>query len=225
MTKSRISLPVIRRLPKYYRYVSELERQGVRKVSSGLLAELMGSTPSQVRQDFNCFGGFGQQGVGYSVRVLKEELGKLLFPAEKQRAVLIGVGNLGVAVTNFIFTNDLGFSLLALFDADKALIGNRLRDIEILDVADLGAFCAANPVDIVIVCTPGEAAEELADAILATGTKGIWNFSSFDFSLLSEKVICENVHLADVALSLSYRMIHSRLEEDKEDTDNTYIDQ
>ncbi len=208
MASNKVSLPVINRLPRYYRYVCELEEQGVRKVSSSQLADIMGSTPSQVRQDFNCFGGFGQQGVGYSVSLLKEELGKLLFTPEKLRAVLIGVGNLGVALTNFIYYENLGVDLLALFDKDTALIGKHLRDLEIMDIRTLNEFCDTNPIDIVIMCTPKEAAEDLAENIIRTGAKGIWNFSHFDFSLYTDKLICENVHIKDSILSLSYRRAH-----------------
>ena len=213
MSVPKVSLPVIRRLPRYYRYITDLQNNGVAKVSSGQLAKIMGSTPSQVRQDFNCFGGFGQQGVGYSVNVLKAEIEKLIFPGRELKAVLIGVGNLGVTIANFVQKEDTGVNLVALFDDDSTIIGNRLYGLEILPVNKLEEFCKNNHVDIIIACTPKEAAEELAPAIVATGVKGIWNYTHFDFGLYDDSLIVENVHLRDNLMALAYRINHKENEQ------------
>lgn len=126
MSTNKPALPVIRRLPRYYRYITELKNSGVTKISSSQLASIMGSTPSQVRQDFNCFGGFGQQGVGYSTEVLQQEIGKLIFPESNLRAVLVGTGNMGIPIANFVSKETEGIDLIGLFDNDNALVGNHL---------------------------------------------------------------------------------------------------
>jgi redox-sensing transcriptional repressor len=212
MAKNKISLPVIHRLPRYYRYIVELNARGIKHVSSGQLAEIMGTTASQVRWDFNCFGGFGQQGIGYSTQLLKDELEKLLFNSEKRNAVLVGVGNLGVAMTNFITYENLGIDLVALFDVNKTIIGNTVAGVTIRDVKELGKYCSENKVDMMVMCVPKEAAEELLPVIKNSGVRGIWNFSHFDFSLYDSNLICENIHLRDSALSLVYRLTNSDVE-------------
>ena len=208
MPNIKVSLPVIRRLPRYYRYITELKKKGTVRVSSSQLANIMGSTPSQVRQDFNCFGGFGQQGVGYSVELLQNEIEKLLFPEDRLRAVLIGTGNLGITIANFVMKESEGVDLVALFDNDNAIIGNKLFGLEIRPVNELVPFCHENHVDIIIVCTSKEAAEELAEEIVESGVKGIWNYSHFDFSVHDDSLIVENVHLRDNLMALAYRITH-----------------
>lgn len=208
MSNLKASLPVIRRLPRYYRYISDLKSNGVTRISSSQLANIMGSTPSQVRQDFNCFGGFGQQGVGYSVELLHSEIEKLLFPQRKLRAVLLGAGNLGITIGNFVIKENTGVELIAVFDNDKALIGNKLFGMEILSLDDFVEYCQKEQVDIIIACTPKEAAEELAPQIVQSGVKGIWNYSHFDFSVHDDSLIVENVHLRDNLMALSYRITH-----------------
>lgn len=208
MPNSKVSLPVIRRLPKYYRYITELKNKGTSRVSSSQLAHIMGSTPSQVRQDFNCFGGFGQQGVGYSVELLQKEIEKLLFPSDKLKAVLLGTGNLGITIGNFVLKESQGVDLVALFDNDSAIIGNKLFGMEIKPITDFVRFCHENHVDIIIVCTSREAAEDLADDVVRSGVKGIWNYSHFDFSVHDESLIVENVHLRDNLMALAYRITH-----------------
>ncbi len=209
MRNYKVSLPVIRRLPRYFRYLGELKSCGVKNISSGELAKMMGSTPSQVRQDFNCFGDFGQQGVGYSVDYLYGEIKNLLVPEKDLLAVLIGVGNLGVAVANFILKEGMGVKLVALFDDDKTIIGNHFHKMEILPVESLVDYCRENPVDIIIACTPKAAARKLAPAISRTGVRGVWNFTHFDFANCDKNLTVENVHLRDSLMALSYRLTHS----------------
>ncbi len=208
MPNVKVSLPVIRRLPRYYRYITELKNSGTQRVSSSQLAHIMGSTPSQVRQDFNCFGGFGQQGVGYSVELLQKEIEKLLFPQDNLKAVLLGTGNLGITIGNFVIKESQGVDLIALFDNDNALIGNKLFGMEIKSMKDFVSFCQSEHVDIIIVCTPKDAAEDMADDIIKTGVKGIWNYSHFDFNILDDSLIVENVHLRDNLMALAYRITH-----------------
>lgn len=204
----KASLPVIRRLPRYYRYITELKNNGTVRISSSQLAHIMGSTPSQVRQDFNCFGGFGQQGVGYSVELLHHEIQKLLFPEGRLRAVLLGAGNLGITIGNFVIKENTGVELVAIFDNDKAIIGNKLFGMEIMSFEDFVPFCQKEHVDIIIACTSKDTAEHLAPAIVESGVKGIWNYSHFDFSINDESLIVENVHLRDSLMALSYRVSH-----------------
>ena len=208
MSHMKASLPVIRRLPRYYRYITELKNNGTVRISSSQLAHIMGSTPSQVRQDFNCFGGFGQQGVGYSVELLHEEIEKLLFPEGKQRAILLGAGTMGITVADFVIKENTGVELVAVFDNDKALIGNKLFGLEILSMDNFVEFCQQEHVDIIIACTTKDVAEQLAPKIIETGVKGIWNYSHFDFTVYDETMIVENVHLRDSLMALSYRVSH-----------------
>ena len=214
MSTNKPALPVIRRLPRYYRYITELKNSGVTKISSSQLASIMGSTPSQVRQDFNCFGGFGQQGVGYSTEVLQQEIGKLIFPESNLRAVLVGTGNMGIPIANFVSKETEGIDLIGLFDNDSALVGNHLIGFEIQPISRIDNFCKENSVDVIIVCTDRQTAEDIAPEIIKTGVKGIWNFSHFDFSLFDHSLIVENVHLRDNLMALSYRVTHN----DEKDT-------
>ena len=214
MSTNKPALPVIRRLPRYYRYITELKNSGVTKISSSQLASIMGSTPSQVRQDFNCFGGFGQQGVGYSTEVLQQEIGKLIFPESNLRAVLVGTGNMGIPIANFVSKETEGIDLIGLFDNDSALVGNHLIGFEIQPISRIENFCKENSVDVIIVCTDRQTAEDIAPEIIKTGVKGIWNFSHFDFSLFDHSLIVENVHLRDNLMALSYRVTHN----DEKDT-------
>ncbi len=208
MSHLKASLPVIRRLPRYYRYITDLKNNGTTRISSSQLANIMGSTPSQVRQDFNCFGGFGQQGVGYSVELLHSEIEKLLFPENKLRAVLLGAGNLGITIANFVIKENTGVELIAVFDNDKAIIGNKLFGLEILSIDNFVEYCQKEHVDIIIACTDKAAAEDLAPQVIKSGVKGIWNYSHFDFSVYDDSLIVENVHLRDNLMALSYRITH-----------------
>ncbi len=212
MSFQNIALPVIRRLPRYYRYVSELYANGVTRISSSQLAEIMGSTPSQVRQDFNCFGGFGQQGVGYSVETLKNEIHKLIFPNQMNlKAALIGAGNLGASIARFVQNDAAGVDLVAVFDNNEELIKQDFNGLVIYDVENLLDYCVNNHLDILIVCIPREAARNMSAMISSTGIKGIWNFSHYDFGLYDNSLVVENVHLRDSLMALSFRTSHTEV--------------
>lgn len=204
---NKVSLPVIKRLPKYYRYLLDMRSSGVAKVSSSELAHMMGATASQVRQDLNCFGGFGQQGIGYQVDVLLVELEKLLFSESDLRAVLIGTGPLGRAISRYLSAEARGYQLLAAFDKSPAQIGQVLRcGLTVQDVAGLADFCREHRPDVAVLCIPREGAQELAPVLVGAGVKGYWNFSHYDLSVAYEDVTVENVHLGDSLMSLGYRV-------------------
>lgn len=202
--QNKISFPVVRRLPRYYRYLGELIQSGITKVSSSELAHLMGSTASQVRQDFNCFGEFGQQGIGYNTENLYRELGELLFQNQELTAVLIGAGSLGHTVAKYIATETQGMRLVAAFDADPELIGGNVGDLPVLSIGELEAFCQENHPRVGVICIPRNAARELAKRLSLLGLDGIWNFSHFDFALIDHDLIVENVHLGDSMMSLEF---------------------
>lgn len=213
MSNSKVSLPVIRRLPRYFRYITELKANGKIRVSSSQLAAVMGSTPSQVRQDFNCFGGFGQQGIGYSVDLLYDEIDHLLFPNSHIDAILIGAGSLGATIANFVLTETEGVNLKAIFDNNQNLVGKTLSNIKIHDVEAVVDYCKEHKPELIIICVPKAAAEQLAPVIVKTGVKGIWNFSHYDYSVYDKSLIVENVHLRDSLMALSYRINHCEDEE------------
>ena len=204
----KVSLPVIKRLPKYYRYLKNLQKDGQNKVSSSELARLMGTTASQVRQDFNCFGGFGQQGIGYKVDVLLSEIGNLLFgDGELLPTVLIGAGRLGSAVSSFITRDTNGYRLIGAFDVNPALVGREISDgVTIRPLSELESFCQKYKPAVAVLCIPRQAACELSDELVALGIHGFWNFSHFDLSVEHPDVTVENVHLGDNLMSLGYRM-------------------
>lgn len=208
MSTPKASLPVIRRLPRYFRYITELKAGGKTRVSSSQLAEIMGSTPSQVRQDFNCFGGFGQQGIGYSVELLHSEIEHLLFPNDHINAILVGAGSLGATIANFVLHEADSVKLTAIFDNNINLVGKTLHNIKILNSEEIVEYCQTNKIDLIIACIPKDAAEKFAPTISATGVKGIWNFTHYDFSIYDKSLIVENVHLRDSLMALSYRINH-----------------
>lgn len=207
---NRASLPVIKRLPKYYRYLTAMVAQGQEKVSSSELAKLMGTTASQVRQDFNCFGGFGQQGIGYRVPVLHAELGRLLFGnGDLLPTVLIGAGRLGHAVSSFIARDTNGYRLVGAFDIDPALFGQQVAGVAIQPLAELEAFCAQHHPVVAVLCVPRQSAVELANVLPELGIRGVWNFSHYDLSVPRPDLTVENVHLGDSLMSLGYRLRNS----------------
>ena len=207
-TQNRPSLPVIKRLPKYYRYLTTMQRNGVEKVSSSELARIMGTTASQVRQDFNCFGGFGQQGIGYKVDTLQSEVSKLLFGdnGEKLSTILLGVGRLGNAVSSFLTRDVNGYRLLAAFDVREDVVGTEMNGVPVRHIRDLAEFCNANHPQVAVLCIPRESAAELSSTLVSLGIKGFWNFSHYDLSVDYSDIIVENVHLGDSLMSLGYRM-------------------
>ena len=206
MPKEGVSIQVIRRLPRYYRYLSELEAQGVEKISSTKLASVMSSTASQIRQDLNCFGGFGQQGYGYSVAGLREEIGKILGLDRPHNTILIGAGNLGRAIATHLNFEQLGFKLTAIFEKDDKLIGTTLRDITVLPDEEIEQYISENQIDTAILTMPKEAVEKLIDKLYDCGIRSYWNFSHFDISKKYEDVVVENVHLSDSLMTLCYMM-------------------
>lgn len=205
--QGKVSLPVIKRLPKYYRYIRQMQLNGITKVSSSELARMMGTTASQVRQDFNCFGGFGQQGIGYNVEVLLHEIGHLLFGhGEKLPTILIGAGRLGTAVSRFLTTDTNGYNLLAVFDSQDALVGRNLDGIPIHHINELETFCSQHHPVVAVLCVPREGAKEVSGRLVDLGIKGFWNFSHYDLSIVYPDVTVENAHLGDSLMSLGYRL-------------------
>lgn len=200
---TNVSITVIRRLPKYHRYLAELMSKGINRISSQELSNLTGFTASQIRQDLNNFGGFGQQGYGYNVEDLHRELSKILGLDKKYTAVITGTGNLGQAIANYKGIEDAGFKIISLFDRNPKMIGLKIRDIEVRDIETLEEFIIDNKVDIGIITVPKEGAQPIADKYVKAGIKGIWNFAPIDL-IVPKNVIVENVRLNESILILSY---------------------
>ena len=204
---SNISLPVIRRLPRYYRFLYDLKENGVTRISSRELSQRMRLTASQIRQDLNCFGGFGQQGYGYMVDQLYDEIGRILGMNKLTKTILLGLGNLGTAVGNHIDFKSRGFNLIGLFDDNPALVGDTRADMTIRSTDELEEFCRKEKPEMAILCIPKEAAPRLVDKLVACGVKGFWNFSHYDIAYDYPDVIVENVHMGDSLMTLSYHMV------------------
>lgn len=203
--KKNISMAVIKRMPKYYRHLAELLRNDVDRISSKELSEKIGFTASQIRQDFNNFGGFGQQGYGYNVRELFTETGKILGLDRSYKTIIIGAGNIGQAIANYTRFDKFGFDLEAIFDANPKLFGLRIRDVEIHDIETIGEYLEKHPVDIGIIAVPTSVAQKSVDLLVKNGIKGIWNFAPTDIQV-PEDVALESVHLSDSLLTLVYLM-------------------
>ena len=204
----KVSTAVIRRLPRYYRQLSELQEGGVVRISSGALGKSMGLTASQIRQDLCCFGGFGQQGYGYKVDSLKEEIGEILGISRGisrgHTLIVLGTGNLGRAIIqNFRFSAN-GFQLLAAFDIDPAMVGTRIAGVPVRHADELEDFVAANRVDVGLLTVPIAAAQQMGDRLMEAGVKGIWNFTNFELACGRPDVVVESVHFSDSLLTLSY---------------------
>ena len=206
MLNDKISLSVIRRLPRYYRFLGRLKDSGVNRISSGELASRMGLTASQIRHDLNCFGGFGQQGYGYDIDKLHSEIGKILGLNNSYKAVLIGVGNLGKAVASHISFPDRGFVLDAVFDNNPEIFGMPIGSTTVRNVAELSDYCSREKPECAFLCLPYESAEPIAEILYNNGVRSFWNFSHFDLTLKYDDVIMENVHLTDSLMTLCYRM-------------------
>lgn len=205
MADKNISMAVIRRLPKYHRYLSDLLDKDVQRISSKELSDIIGFTASQIRQDLNNFGGFGQQGYGYNVEALHREIGNILGLNKVYNAVLIGAGNLGQAIANYSGFRKAGFAIKALFDANPRMIGLKIRDFEVLDSEDIETFVEENNIDIAILCIPRNGAQDVVDRLVNSGIKGIWNFAPIDLEV-PNGVIVENVNLTESLFTLSYLM-------------------
>ena len=203
-----ISQAVIQRLPRYYRYLGDLLENEVERISSSDLSKRMNVTASQIRQDLNNFGGFGQQGYGYNVKYLHTEIGKILGLDEKHNFVIIGAGNLGQALANYASFETSGFVLKGIFDVNPRLEGVTIRGIQIRMMDDLKNFIRDNNVEIAVLTIPKTKASEVADLLADTNIKGIWNFAHTDLKL-PESIIVENVHLSDSLMRLSYKIGHS----------------
>ncbi len=201
-----ISASVIKRLPRYYRFLGNLKKQNVSRISSGELAKRMNLTASQVRQDFNCFGGFGQQGYGYSIDNLYEEIGNILGICEPVRAIMLGVGNLGRVVANNMDFLKLGFDLVGLFDVNPIVIGTEVAGMTVRDCKVLESFCKEHKPKAAFICVPTSAAKELTNRLVDLGIEGFWNFSHFDIALEHPGVAVENVHFTDTLMRLSYKI-------------------
>lgn len=200
-----VSTSVTRRMPRYYRFLEDLMTKGVERISSREFAEIIGLTASQIRQDLNCFGGFGQQGYGYNVAALHTEIGRILQVDGKMPAILIGAGNLGIAITRHMEFENRGFRLLAVFDNNPAVIGKRVRDWTVQDIQGLEAFSEQHHPMVAILCIPKEVAAEMGERLVSCGIRGLWNFSHYDYSLaFGDKVAVENVHLGDSLMTLSF---------------------
>lgn len=212
--EKEISQAVVRRMPRYYRYLGELLDDGVERISSNELSTRMRVTASQIRQDLNNFGGFGQQGYGYNVKYLYDEIGKILGINHQHNIIVVGAGNLGQALANYIKFEKRGFVIIGLFDVNPALRGIAVRGIKIRTMDELKDFLAENQVDIAALTLPKEKADEVANMLVNLGINAIWNFAHLDLEL-PEHVVVENVHLSDSLMQLSYNIARQRKSRDK----------
>lgn len=201
--KDAVSITVIRRLPKYHRYLGELIERGVERISSQELSQLIGFTASQIRQDLNNFGGFGQQGYGYNVKDLQNELSKILGLNKVYNAVVVGAGNLGQAISNYKGFEEAGFKIKALVDNDPDSIGTKVHDKEVIALDDLHQYMEEEDIQIGIITVPKQHGQEVANLLIQGGVKGIWNFAPIDIEV-PEHIILENVRLNDSLFVLSY---------------------
>ena len=201
-----ISMSVIRRLPRYYRFLYDLKENGVTRISSRELSQRMGLTASQIRQDLNCFGGFGQQGYGYMVEQLYTEIGHILGMDRLSDTVLLGAGNMGRAIANHMDFENRGIRLVGIFDDSPELIGKTVRGMEVQPIKYLDSVCRIKKPEVAILCIPKEAAPELVERLLEVGVRGFWNFSHYDISYYHPGAVVENVHLGDSLMTLSYQL-------------------
>lgn len=212
MTKPAVSGAVIKRLPRYHRYLGELLREGRLRISSADLSRLMNVTASQIRQDLNCFGGFGQQGYGYNVKYLYGKISELLGVGQGYSAVIVGAGNLGKALASTHMFERRGVNRVAMFDSNPDVIGKSFSGIPVYDVALLAEFCKKEKISIGVLTVPKEAAYEICRILIESGVKGIWNFANMEIKLHDEPVIVENIHLGDSLMKLCYEI---KTEEEK----------
>lgn len=201
-----VSPAVIRRLPRYFRYLRELIRQGKLRISSGELSRLMGVTASQIRQDLNCFGGFGQQGYGYNVNFLYENICELLGVDAGLQAIIIGAGDLGRALVRAPMFEKRGVNIVSMFDVDPALIGRTVGGVLIRNMTELERFCSEISVDMAVLTLPKDRAAEEAERLVACGIRGLWNFTGKELEFEDSKVAVENVHLGDSLMILNYKL-------------------
>ncbi len=212
---NQVSVPVIKRLPRYHRYLEELKNMGIVRISSKELSQRMGLTASQIRQDLNCFGGFGQQGYGYNIEQLYNEIGAILGINNKSKAIMIGAGNLGHAIATHLHFENRGFELIGIFDNNPEVIGTNVGGRVVMDSALLDEFCEKEKPIVAILCIPSEYAAENADKLVSLGIKGFWNFTQYDLVSRYDDVAVENVHLGDSLMTLCYQI--NKLPESCED--------
>ena len=205
MEGKEISRAVVKRLPRYYRYLGDLLERGVERISSNDLSEKMRVTASQIRQDLNNFGGFGQQGYGYNVEFLYNEIGRILGLDKTYHMIIVGGGNLGQALTNYVKFEKRGFKIIGIFDVNPELVGKNVRGIEIRVADEIPRFLRENDIQIAALTLPKSQAEEMAALLVENGVKAIWNFAHLDLRL-PEDVIVENVHLSESLMQLSYNI-------------------
>ena len=203
--EKQISKAVIRRLPRYRRYLRELQKKGVEKISSKDLSQLIGYTASQIRQDLNNFGGFGQQGYGYSVDYLYNEIGTILGLDKEYKIVIVGYGRLGQAMASYISKNEKNFRIVGIFDVKQSIQDVEFKDAVVSTCGSLAAFIEKEKVDIAVVCVPPEKAQLVADTVSQAGVRGIWNFTAVDLEI-PENIAVENVHMSDSLHALAYYM-------------------
>lgn len=205
MDVKEISQAVVSRLPRYFRYLGELKEQGIQRVSSQELSDMMKVTASQIRQDFNNFGGFGQQGYGYKVEYLYEEIEKILGLDKKYNLILIGVGNLGQTLANYMHFEHKGFFIRGMFDHNPKLHGQVIRGTAVMPMEQMGDFIREKEIDIAVLTIPKESAEAVAETLVKNDIRAIWNFAHVDLNV-PEEVQVENVHLSDSLMKLSYNI-------------------
>ena len=212
--EKEISQAVIGRLPRYFRYLGELRDSGVERISSQELSELMKVTASQIRQDFNNFGGFGQQGYGYNVDYLYKEIAKILGLNQTHNFIIVGSGNLGRALGNYLNFERRGFLLKGMFDQNPAVIGSEVRGVKVMPMEEMEQFVRDNDIDIAVLTLPKTSAVDVADRLAQNGIKAIWNFAHVDLNLPKE-IQVENVHLSDSLMKLSYNLNRYRKEQEE----------
>jgi len=203
---SGISPLVIKRLPRYYRFLEELLKEGKSRISSAELAKRMGLTASQIRQDLNCFGGFGQQGYGYSVIELKDSIAEILGINKYEKAILIGAGNLGRAIGAHVKFDEYGFKLIGVFDKKESATGLIINDMPVRHIKGLENFCRDNKPTTAILCIPKEEAKNVVEELISFGIKGFWNFTHYDIAVNHPYVAVKNVHLSDSLMTLRYHI-------------------
>ena len=205
MENKEISQAVISRLPRYFRYLGELKDEGIERLSSQELSDIMKVTASQIRQDFNNFGGFGQQGYGYKVEYLYEEIGKILGLDKTHNLIIIGAGNLGQALANYMNFERRGFLFKGMFDNNPALYGKKIRDMQVRPMEEMEQFVKENNIDIAVLTIPKTEARAVAEKLVRNGIRGIWNFAHVDLNVPKE-IQVENVHLSDSLMKLTYNI-------------------
>jgi redox-sensing transcriptional repressor len=206
MARDKVSIAVIRRLPRYYRHLEELSGSGIVRMSSKQLAQRMGLTASQIRQDLNCFGGFGQQGYGYNVEYLKNEIASILGMYKKHRTIIIGVGNMGRALINNFNFDKRGFSLLAGFAVAQDTVGTTIGGVEVHHIDTLEKYIEENKPEVAVLTLPRPAAPEVAARLISSGIRGLWNFTNIDLHVTNSRIKVENVHFSDSLMTLCYRL-------------------